>query len=436
MPANSLRRFLALSATLLILLTACGGETGDEDIADESETTEETTTADDDAEATADDEAAAAGDGEGITFGMILVGPRDDRGWSQAHFEGGEYIEENLPGSEMIAIDSVNPADNPELSVESVATDMIDQGAQLIFATSDDMRDGILAAAAEHPDVPMIWSSGDSAWEEGRAYMPELENLGNIMGRMEVGKAIAGCAAAMHSDAGHIAYLGPLVNAETIRLVNSAYLGAQHCWTENRGEDPADLTFEVTYIGFWFNIPGVTLDPTQVVNDFYAGGADVVVSGIDTTEAIVRTGQLAESGEAVTAVPYDFIGACDEAPAVCLGVPYFNWGPSYLETAQAVVDDSFDAEWRWLGPDEDDINDLDSSIIGFIKGDGLGEDAEAAVDALTAGLLDGSIELFEGPLVLADGTTYIAEGEVATDEQVWYFPDLLEGIDGVAETQE
>ena len=31
--------------------------------------------------------------------------------------------------------------------------DMVDQGAKLIFATSDDMRDGILAAAAAHPDV-------------------------------------------------------------------------------------------------------------------------------------------------------------------------------------------------------------------------------------------------------------------------------------------
>ena len=29
-------------------------------------------------------------------FGMILVGPKDDKGWSQAHFEGGEYIEEIL----------------------------------------------------------------------------------------------------------------------------------------------------------------------------------------------------------------------------------------------------------------------------------------------------------------------------------------------------
>lgn len=419
-----MRRFLALLAVLALALTACSSS-------------DEPT--DDGSEAAADDATEAAeepaGDGEPFTFGMVLVGPRDDRGWSQAHFEGGEYIEANMPGAEMIVVDSVNPADKPEVTVESVVTDMIDQGAQLVFMTSDDMRDGALAAAAEHPDVPMIWSSGDSAWEEGQAFEPDLTNLGNLMGRMEIPKALAGCAAAMESETGHLAYLGPLVNAETIRLVNSAYLGARHCWTEVAGNDAADLTFEVTYIGFWFNIPGVTLDPTQVVNDFYAGGADVVLSGIDTTEAIVRTGQLAEGGDAVTAVPYDFLGACDEAPDVCLGVPFFNWGPSYLAAAESVVDGSFAATWEWLGPNYDDLTDLDSTHVGWVDGPGLSEEASAAVADLADGIGDGSVELFAGPLVLQDGTEYVAEGEVSTDEQVWYFPDLLEGVDGVAETQ-
>ena len=91
-------------------------------------------------------------------FGMILVGPRDDKGWSQAHFEGGAYIEEKL-GAEMIVADFINPADSPNTTVEQVALDMIDQGAELIIATSDDMKDGILAAAEAHPEVPnlVIW---------------------------------------------------------------------------------------------------------------------------------------------------------------------------------------------------------------------------------------------------------------------------------------
>jgi simple sugar transport system substrate-binding protein len=377
------------------------------------------------------DEGEPAPEGESLTFGMILVGPQNDHGWSQAHFEAGEYLEAEL-GAEMIVIDKVNPSDRPETSVEQVVSDMVDQGAQLIFATSDDMRDGILAAAAEHPDVPMIWSSGDSAWSEGQGYEPDLTNLGNVMGRMEYGKMIGGCAAALTTQTGQIGYLGPLINDETRRLANSAYLGARYCWENYRGEDPSALQFSVNWIGFWFNIPGVTLDPTQVTNDFYDSGVDVVISGIDTTEAVVRAGQRAEAGETVWAVPYDFEGACDEAPDVCLGVPYFNWGPAYVEVASSVVDGSFAADFQWNGPNWDDINDPDSSAIGFLTGPGLSSENAATLDEFIAGLADESISLYTGPLNWQDGSVFLADGETADDQQLWYQTQLLEGMEGAS----
>jgi simple sugar transport system substrate-binding protein len=369
--------------------------------------------------------------GEPLVFGMILVGPQEDHGWSQAHFEAGQYVEDKL-GAQMIVIDKVNPTDRPETSVEQVVSDMIDQGAQLIFATSDDFKDGIEAAAAEHPDVPMIWSSGDSAWAEGQGYKPDLTNLGNVMGRMEYGKMMAGCAAALTTQTGSIGYLGPLINDETRRLANSAYLGARYCWENYRGEDPASLKFSVNWIGFWFNIPGVTLDPTQVTNEFYDSGTDVVLSGIDTTEALVRAGQRADAGETVWAIPYDFQGACDGAPNVCLGVPYFNWGPAYLGVAQSVLDGSFAADFQWNAPDWANINDPDTSAVGFVQGPALSSDNAATLDEFIAGLGDGSINLYTGPLNWQDGSTFLGDGETATDLQVWYQTQLLEGMKGAS----
>ena len=79
----------------------------------------------------------------GIKFGLILVGPRDDKGYSQAHYEGGKWAEEQSK-STMIVIDKINPADSPNITVEQVVDDMIADGAQLVIATSDDMKDGIL----------------------------------------------------------------------------------------------------------------------------------------------------------------------------------------------------------------------------------------------------------------------------------------------------
>ncbi|MEE9297418.1 MAG: BMP family ABC transporter substrate-binding protein [Acidimicrobiia bacterium] len=377
--------------------------------------------------------AGACGDdevsGEGFTFGMILVGPENDRGWSQAHLEGGQYVEEQL-GATMISLDLVNPADRPEITVDQVVSDMIDQGAQLIFATSDDMKDGIELAAAEHPDVPMIWSSGDSAWTDGKAYRSDLPNLGNVMGRMEAGKMIAGCAAALTTQTGEIGYLGPLINDETRRLANSVFLGAQYCTDEYRGG--GDIGFSVNWIGFWFNIPGVTLDPTQVANDFFDSGVDVVLSGIDTTEALVRAGQRANAGEAVWAIPYDFEGACAEATDICLGVPYFNWGPSYLDIVTSVIQDDFQADWEWFGPDWDDLNNQDTSGIGWLHGDGLSNEAQGQLDEFIDGLANGSIELFKGPLNYQDGSVFLGDGEVATDFQVWYTEQLLEGMEGAS----
>jgi len=406
---------LGLVLVLGLVLAACAGET--------------TTTA---GEEPTETTGTSAADAEPLTIGMILVGPQDDHGWSQAHYEAGQYVAERT-GAELVVIDKVNPADSPDTSVEQVVDDMVALGAGIVFATSDDMKDGILAAAAAHPDVPMIWSSGDSAWEEGKAFAG-LDNLGNLMGKMEYGKMIAGCAAALKSETGSIGYVGPLINDETRRLVNAAYLGARHCWEDVRGEDPAGLSFAVTWIGFWFNIPGVTLDPTQVTNDFLDGGADVVISGIDTTEAIVRVGQRAAAGETVWAVPYDYEGACEEAPEVCLGVPYFNWGPAYLDIVNSVADGTFTAGFQWLGPDWEDMNNPDTSMIGFAKGDGLG-DAEPQLDEFIAGLASGELELWTGPLSYQDGTPFLADGEVATDQQIWYMPQLLAGVVGASSAE-
>jgi simple sugar transport system substrate-binding protein len=416
---NTRRSWVLPLAVMAMLAAACGGGST-------TTTTAGTTTTGGGGTTTTGTEPA-----EPLVFGMILVGPRDDRGWSQAHFEAGHYVEEHL-GATMIVIDKVNPADRPDTGVEQVVDDMVGQGAKLIFATSDDMKDGILAAAAAHPDIPMIWSSGDTAWADGQDYRPDLANLGNIMGEMEFGKMIAGCAAALKTSTGSIGYVGPLINDETRRLTNSAYLGARYCYARYRGEDAANLKFAVNWIGFWFNIPGVTLDPTQVSNEFLDGGADVLISGIDTTEALVRTGQRAAAGETVWAIPYDYENACEQAPEVCLGVPYFNWGPSYLEVARSVVDGSFTATFQWLGPDWSDINNPDTSMIGFVKGAALTAEEATTLDEFIAGLGDGSINLWSGPINFQDGSPFLADGETATDLQIWYMPQLLEGMQGAS----
>lgn len=365
---------------------------------------------------------------EPFIFGMLLVGPFNDRGWSQAHYEAGLYVEENLSGAQMVYLDKVNPADRPGTTPAQLAEDLVAQGAQIVIFNSDDMKDGATEFATAHPDIPVIHASGDVAWAEGENYLG-LPNMVNVMPRMEDTKHIAGCAAALTTQTGKIGYLGPLINDETRRLAASAYLGARYCWTEVLGNDPADLEFKVTWIGFWFNIPGFTSDPTQVADDFYNSGFDVVISGIDTTEALVQARAATEAGNTVYNVAYDFEEGCNEAPEVCLGVAYFNWRPFYLRYLQAAVDGTFAPAFEWLGPDWTDINNLDTSYAGFERSQALSQEASTQLDGFIAELA-GGLNLWSGPLNLQDGTAYLADGEVGTQQQVWYLPQLLEGMEG------
>jgi basic membrane lipoprotein Med (substrate-binding protein (PBP1-ABC) superfamily) len=365
---------------------------------------------------------------EPVTFGMVLVGPKNDRGWSQAHHDGGLYVEEMLPGSRMIVIESLNEADKPEATLESVVDDMVADGATLIFTTSDAFEEDTLGVAEKYPDVVFINVAGDDALT-GEA----PPNQGNIMGRMVDMKAIGGCAAALQTETGKIGYLGPLINHETRREASASYLGARYCYENYRGMNPDDLEFIVTWIGFWFNIPGVTLDPTEVTNGFFDAGADVIMSGIDTTEGIDVSGQKAAQGLPVWAVPYDFEGACENAPEICLGVPYFNWGPSYLDTASAVGSGAWVQSWDWNPAYWLDLTDRTITPVGWANGTGISAESQANLDIFIDGLASGEVNYWAGPISLQDGSEYVPAGSIATGEQIWYLPQLLLGMIGPSE---
>jgi simple sugar transport system substrate-binding protein len=367
--------------------------------------------------------------GKEFIFGVILVGPYNDHGWSEAHFTAGKYVESKIPNTKMIYVDNVNPGAKPGVTVPQVVDDLVSKGAKLILTTSDDFKDGTLEAAAKHPDLPMVNVSGDHAWKEGKDYKAP-KNLSNFMGRIEYGKMIAGFTAALTTRTGKIGYLGPLINDETRRRASSAYLGAKYAWTNVLKKDPKKLKFKVTWIGFWFNIPGQTLDPTKVTVDFYNTGHDVVISGIDTTEGLIEVNKLAKAGKKVWAIQYDYKGGCSEAEDVCLGVPYFNWGPAYLKAVKLVMEGKWTQYWDWNGPDWNDINNPDTSAVGFVKGKALTEENGAKVDAFIKGLADGSVNLFKGPLYFQDGSVFLKDGEIATDLQIWYLPKLLKGMEG------
>jgi simple sugar transport system substrate-binding protein len=79
-----------------------------------------------------------------------------------------------------------------------------------------------------------------------------------------------------------------------------------------------------------------------------------------------------------------------------------------------------------------DINNLDTSAVGWIHGEALIDESVAMLDEFIGELASGELNLFTGPLNFQDGSAYLADGEAATDLQIWYTPQLLEGIEGAS----
>jgi basic membrane protein A len=99
-----------------------------------------------------------------------------------------------------------------------------------------------------------------------------------------------------------------------------------------------------------------------------------------------------------------------------------DWAPYYIERVQAVMDDTWNSTdtWDGIGPGMVGIGEISSAVPQDIKAEAL-----AMKDAIAAG----KYFPFTGPLNKADGTVWLAEGEVASDGDLLGLDFYVEGID-------
>jgi len=115
MNSKSWKTFVAILVAATLMLSACATKTSEPE--------------------------AAAEESEKFIFGLLMVGAYNDQGWSQAHYDAGLYVQENVPGTEMVYIDKVNTADRPGTTPAQLAEELVAKGAKLIIFNSDDMKD-------------------------------------------------------------------------------------------------------------------------------------------------------------------------------------------------------------------------------------------------------------------------------------------------------
>ena len=148
---------------------------------------------------------------------MVLIGPHDDGGWSQAHYEGLQYLCENVDNTHVAYIENVPEGADSEQTFRSLAR----KGFDFIIGTSFGYMDPMETVAAEFPDQTFLHLTG---------YKSNGKNFGNFFGAMEDFKYLAGMLAGSRAKADgnpKIGYMATFPIPEELRLGNAIMRGVK-----------------------------------------------------------------------------------------------------------------------------------------------------------------------------------------------------------------
>ena len=318
---------------------------------------------------------------------MVLIGPHNDGGWSQAHYEGLLEIEKNVPNTHVAYIELVPEGADSEQVFRSLAR----KGFDLIFGTSFGYMDPMETVASEFPDQTFIHISGFKSNET---------NFGNLFGAMEVMKYIAGMMAGSRAKVDgnlKLGYMATFPIPEELRLGNAIALGMKRTCPE--------CTMDVRWINTWHD-PVIEKDAAASLFD---AGVQVVFTGADTPAA----GDVAQE-KGKWGVNYDWVGACKVER--CLTAPYWNWGPVYSEITQGLIDGTYTPGWHYFDAETGALG-----LYGFMEGqtpppgfeDLPAEDQQLIRDTVAAALAGDfdRFDVFTGPIVDNQGNTILEAGE-------------------------
>ncbi len=357
-----------------------------------------------------------------FTFGLLLVGSRQDGGWSQSQYEAGLSLVKQDPSLKMVVVDRVNPGNKPGLVLNPLVKQLVKQGSRLIIANSGEMENAILKLASRYPSVYFVVIAGK------KANAPNAPpNYGNLFGKIYFGEFLLGVAAAMVTKTGKIGVVGGIPLPSTIRTVNSIYLGVRYAWTKILKRKLKDLVFRMQWINFWFYVPGMSLNPYLIAKLMFESGYDVVLSNINEPVILKCALDQRKIGRVVWS-SYDYkIKKVLQNPT-CLGLTYINWQPGFLYFIQMVRAKKFKNVWLNLEPNWKNLNDDRTSGVGFLLGPTVPDKVKKTIHQTIQELSSGKLIVFKGPLTYYDGTLFLKPGQEASEKQLYEMNKLISGI--------
>ena len=336
---------------------------------------------------------AAPAKPEPLKIAFAYVGPVGDGGWTYAHDNARKALQNEF--GDRIVTSYVEKV--PEgADAERVFRDMASQGNKLIFGTTFGYMEPMLKAAADLPDVKFEHATGYKT----------AANMNTYDSRTYEGAYMAGVIAGGMTKTHVLGVVGSIPIPEVIRNIDSFTLGAQSV-------NPKIKT-KVVWVNEWFNPPKETEAAQSLIN----GGADVLMQNTDSSAVL----QAAEK-----AGKYAFGWDSDMtayAPKAHLASAIINWAPYYIKTTKDVLDGTWKGNQRtWWGVKEGAIDIVSIS-------DKVPAELKAKVEAAKAGLKDGSLVIWKGPIVENTGKEALAKDAVADDKFLGGINFYVKGVEG------
>ena len=336
---------------------------------------------------------------------MVLIGPHDDGGWSQAHYEGLAYVEKNVPNVHVAYIENVPEGTESEQVFRSLSR----KGFNLIFGTSFGFMDPMETVAGEYPDITYIHISG---------YKSNSKNFGNLFGAMENMKYLAGMIAGARAKADgnpKLGYMATFPIPEELRLGNAIALGMKKTCPE--------CTMDVRWINTWH-------DPViekEAAASLFDAGAQVVFTGADTPAVADVATQKGKWG-----ITYDWSGSCKVER--CLTAPYWNWGPVYAKITEGLINKTYTVGWDYFDADSGGLG-----LYGFMAGEQLTkgmqdlppeviQEVKDTLAQMVAGKFN-RFDVFSGPIKDNAGKTIVPAGEKFEQSDLDQFPPGAPGLE-------
>ncbi|WP_221796763.1 BMP family ABC transporter substrate-binding protein [Oceanobacter mangrovi] len=325
-----------------------------------------------------------------VKVGFVYVGPIGDHGWSYQHDQGRKSLEAYF-GDKVKTTYVENVAEGAD--AERVIRNLAKAGNDIIFTTSFGFMNPTVKVAKQFPNVKFEHATGYKM----------SKNLGTYVSTTYEGRYVAGYVASQMTKTNKIGYIASFPIPEVIRDINTVQLALAKYNPE------AEL--KIVWVNTWFD-PGKEADAANAMMD---QGVDVILQHTDSPAAM----QAAERRGAYA------VGQASDmthfGPHAHLLSVVDEWGPHYIHQVQAVMDGTWKSEAMVEGMKEGAI-----VIPGF--NESIPADVVTHAKELIAGIKDGSVYPFTGPLKDNKGELKVPAGTKLTfadlEKMDWY----VEGI--------